>query len=188
MKELKECNVLAAGSGAMGAGIAQALAAAGHQVCRSRRKEGASMAGAKARIQEAAGGLISEGLATEDCRAAVAANLRCITNDELPNIGGGIDIVFESIFEDPKAKRNLCNARAALPRRLHPGEQHVRDGYLLGLRRCHLQTRAAGGGALAQSSAPNEAGGGGQGGLMPPARRCRRWRACWSGQGASRRR
>ncbi len=107
MKELKEFKVLVAGSGTMGSSIAQVFAAAGHQVYLSHRKEGTSMAGAKVRIQEAIDGLIREGLATEDYRAAVAANLHYITNDEIPAIGKDLDIVFESIFEDPEVKRKF---------------------------------------------------------------------------------
>ncbi len=107
MKDLRKFEILVAGSGTMGTSIAQVFAAAGHKVYLSHRKEGTSMAGAKVRLQEAIDGLIREGLATEDYRAAVAANLHYITNDEIPQIGQELDIVFESIFEDPEVKRQF---------------------------------------------------------------------------------
>ena len=97
-------TVMVAGGGTMGSGIALVFAMSGHKTYLASRSKGSSES-ALARVGDIAKSLASEGLATDDQISAINENLQAITYDQLPEIATEVDFVFESVIEDPNAKR-----------------------------------------------------------------------------------
>lgn len=105
-KSYDQYTVLVVGAGVMGRGIAQVFAARGLTVYMSDLEQ-RYLDGALEQIDRAIGVLEANGLAGADYRQAVKANLRPITNDQIPDVGPEVDCVFEAIYENEEAKRAL---------------------------------------------------------------------------------
>lgn len=103
-KQFKDLTVIITGAGTMGLSMAQVMAASGIKTYMTSRHE-STLETAKVKINEASDGLIREGIADESYRSAVKANLHPITNDHIPEVGAEADVVFETVVEDPEAKR-----------------------------------------------------------------------------------
>lgn len=99
-------TILVIGAGTMGASIAQVFSANGYRTYMSCR-HAEHLNDAVARIDKAIDGLIAEGMAKEEYRKAVHANLICLTVDKIPEIASKIDVAVETIAESPKAKKDL---------------------------------------------------------------------------------
>src|SRR6185503_12741466 len=96
------------GAGAMGTGIAQVAAAAGHSVVLGDAREGA-VAKARTALTEALDRLASKGKLDAATRDAIRARIRF---EEAPTAGdlglySGCDIVIEAVVEDLGVKREL---------------------------------------------------------------------------------
>lgn len=106
MADTGKQTILVVGAGTMGNSIAHVFAAAGHETYMSSRHQ-ETLDTALARIADAITILKAEGLADEAYEAAVKANLHPIHNDEIPSIAQKVDVVFESVVENPEAKREI---------------------------------------------------------------------------------
>ena len=104
--EGKDIKILVAGAGTMGNSIAQVFAAAGFKTYMSARHAD-GLERAVENIYKAAEGMINEGMADESYVEAIKANLETVTADRIPEIAGDIDFVFETIVENPDAKRDM---------------------------------------------------------------------------------
>ncbi len=99
-------TILVAGAGTMGNSIAHVFAANGYTTYMSSRHQ-ETLDQALERISAAVEVLKSEGMADEAYEAALRENLHPIHADEIPGIAPQLDVVFESVVEDPQAKRDL---------------------------------------------------------------------------------
>lgn len=99
-------TILVVGAGTMGNSIAHVFAAAGHETYMSSRHR-ETLDGALARIDDAIAILRAEGLADDAYEARVKANLHPILNGEIVAIAPEIDVAFETIVENPEAKREI---------------------------------------------------------------------------------
>ncbi len=106
MRELQKPTVMVVGGGTMGSGIAQVFAAAGHEVYLASRTS-SSLRAAEERVAAVCESLVREDLAGASCLQVVEGNLQHVTYDELVEIAPRADFVFESIVEDPAAKKDL---------------------------------------------------------------------------------
>ena len=98
--------ILVAGAGTMGNSIAHVFAAHGYTTYMSSRHQ-ETLDQACARIADAVALLKGEGLADDAYEAALNENLHPITTDEIPQVAPQLDVVFETIVENPDAKREL---------------------------------------------------------------------------------
>ena len=104
MKDYKDSTILVIGAGTMGHSMALVMAAAGLKTYMTSRHD-ETLAQADARIQSALDILISEGMATDETREVVAANLIPMKTDDIPQIAAEVDYVFETVVENKDAKR-----------------------------------------------------------------------------------
>jgi 3-hydroxybutyryl-CoA dehydrogenase len=104
----EEFTVGVVGAGAMGSGIAQVAAAAGHKVIVADAIAGAA-AKARARITEGIEGQVAKGKMTRDAAGALLKrmhfNEHLVTSD--PAIFNSCTLVIEAIIEDAIAKQSL---------------------------------------------------------------------------------
>lgn len=98
--------ILVAGAGTMGNSIAHVFAAHGYTTYMSSRNQ-ETLDQARQRIDEAVALLKAEGMADEAYESAIAQNLRPILYDEIAEVAPQLDVVFETIVENPDAKREL---------------------------------------------------------------------------------
>ena len=103
-KDYKDMTVIVAGAGTMGLSMAQVMAANGIRTYMTSRHE-STLDSALKKIETAIDGLIKEGIADESYRTAVHEHLHPLTNDHIPEIGQEADVVFETVVEDPEAKK-----------------------------------------------------------------------------------
>lgn len=106
MKDYKDYKILVVGAGTMGLSIAQVFASKGICVYMSDLKK-EYLDQALIRIDNAIDGLIQENMADESFRECVQKNLHTITNDDIVKIGQDVDVVFEVIFENKDAKKEI---------------------------------------------------------------------------------
>ena len=99
-------TILVAGAGTMGNSIAHVFAAHGYTTYMSSRHE-ETLDKAQQSIDAAVAVLKAEGMADEAYEAALRENLRPITTDRIPEVAESLDVVFETIVENPDAKREL---------------------------------------------------------------------------------
>ena len=99
-------TILVAGAGTMGNSIAHVFAANGYPTYMSSRHQ-ETLDQALERIDAAVAVLKAEGMADDAYEAALRDNLQAIHFDEIPHIAQKVDVVFESVVEDPGAKRDL---------------------------------------------------------------------------------
>lgn len=99
-------TILVAGAGTMGNSIAHVFAANGYSTYMSSRHQ-ETLDQALERIDAAVAVLKAEGMADDSYEAALRDNLQVIHFDEIPHIAQKVDVVFESVVEDPGAKRDL---------------------------------------------------------------------------------
>ena len=97
-------NVLVCGAGLMGHGIAQVMAAAGHNVSIYEPEVARAEAG-RARIGANLERSVSKGRITEDDRHAQLGRIAVATS--LADAAHGAELVVEAVFEDEKVKRAL---------------------------------------------------------------------------------
>jgi 3-hydroxybutyryl-CoA dehydrogenase len=97
-------TVLVCGAGLMGHGIAQVMAAAGHQV-RLYEPEVARAEAGRARIGANLERAVTKGKLTDDDRAAQLE--RVVVAPALFEAAAGIDLAVEAVFEDEQVKRDL---------------------------------------------------------------------------------
>lgn len=98
--------ILVAGAGTMGSSIAHVFAAHGYTTYMSSRHQ-ETLDKAQASIAAALDLLKTEGMADDAHEAALRANLRPIRTSEIPDIAKEVDVVFETIAEEPNAKRDM---------------------------------------------------------------------------------
>ena len=98
--------ILVAGAGTMGNSIAHVFAARGYTTYMSSRHQ-ETLDQALGRIGEAVAVLRAEGMADDAYEAALHENLHPILTDEIPSIAPQLDVVFETIIENPDFKREL---------------------------------------------------------------------------------
>ena len=98
--------ILVAGAGTMGNSIAHVFAARGYTTYMSSRHQ-ETLDQALERIDEAVAVLRAEGMADDAYEAALHENLHPILTDEIPSIAPQLDVVFETIIENPDFKREL---------------------------------------------------------------------------------
>lgn len=98
--------VLVAGAGTMGNSIAHVFAARGYTTYMSSRHV-ETLDQARDRIATALEVLKAEGMADGAYEQTLQENLHPILADEIPAIAPKLDVVFETIIEDPEAKRAL---------------------------------------------------------------------------------
>lgn len=103
-------KVLVCGAGLMGHGIAQVMAAAGHQVALYEPEVARAEAG-RARIGANLERSVSKGRITEDERHAQLGRIAVATS--LADAARSVDLVVEAVFEDEKVKRELFTEIAA---------------------------------------------------------------------------
>lgn len=99
----KNDDVLVIGAGAMGAGIAQVAAAAGHRVRLYDLRDGVAAA-AIAQTSQSLAKLVERGKMTETARAALIANLNPVS--ELNDLSS-VALVVEAVKEDLEVKQAL---------------------------------------------------------------------------------
>ena len=90
----------------MGNSIAHVFAAHGYITYMSSRHQ-ETLDRAHTAIDAALALLKSEGMANDAYEAALQANLHPIRTEEIPSIAKEIDVVFETIAEEPNAKRDM---------------------------------------------------------------------------------
>ncbi len=101
--EGERMKVAVAGAGTMGAGIAQACAAAGHEVLLFDVSEEARTRGMTA-VKASLARVVKKGALSEDGKAAALSNITLIGDlDQFKKV----DLVVEAIFENLSAKREL---------------------------------------------------------------------------------
>ena len=101
--EGERMKVAVAGAGTMGAGIAQACAAAGHEVLLFDVSEEARTRGMTA-VKASLARVVKKGALSEDGKAAALSNITLIGDlDQFKKV----DLVIEAIFENLSAKREL---------------------------------------------------------------------------------
>lgn len=98
-------NVAVIGAGAMGSGIAQAVAAAGHHVVLIDTTDEA-LTRAKAGIASSTARLVKRGSVTEE----QAANIDTITMQTTYDGLGDVELVIEAVYESVEAKKAVWNA------------------------------------------------------------------------------
>ena len=106
MKEYKDFTVMVVGAGTMGLSMAQVMAAAGIKTYMTSRHE-STLERAVWKIGAAIDGLVKEGLADEAYRKRVQKNLITATNDHFAQIGPDVDVVLETVVENPESKREI---------------------------------------------------------------------------------
>ena len=99
-------TILVAGAGTMGNSIAQVFAASGYSTYMASRHQ-ETLDSAVERISAAVKVLKAEGMAGEEYEIRLQENLHLVRTDDVPSIAQGIDVVFETIVENPDAKRDL---------------------------------------------------------------------------------
>src|SRR5215468_2835621 len=99
----RDSTIGVVGAGAMGAGIAQVAAQAGHTVLLTDARPGAARAAIGA-IAKALSGLVAKGRMTEAQQNAVVARLTAV--DDLAALAPAA-LVIEAIVEDLAAKREV---------------------------------------------------------------------------------
>ena len=97
-------TVLVCGAGFMGHGIAQVMAAAGHDVLLYEPDTARAEAG-RARIDTNLGRSVAKGRITDDERAAMLG--RISVAEDLADGAAKADLVVEAVFEDEQVKRDL---------------------------------------------------------------------------------
>lgn len=99
-------KVAVIGAGTMGAGIAQACAAAGHEVVVVDTFPGA-LEGAQARIQDSLSRLVKrEKISADDAAATLG---RIVTSSSYDDTASA-EVVIEAVFESPEVKKNVWQA------------------------------------------------------------------------------
>lgn len=103
------------GAGAMGSGIAQVAAAAGHPVVLADANVGVAIK-ARARISDALGKLFEKGRITADARDATLAHIDLVQEPLGDNVSvfGDCEVVIEAVVEDIATKRALFSRLAAV--------------------------------------------------------------------------
>ena len=99
-------KVAVIGAGTMGAGIAQACAAAGHEVVVVDTFPGA-LEGAQARIQDSLSRLVKREKISADDAAATFG--RIVTSSSYDDTAAA-EVVIEAVFESPEVKKNVWQA------------------------------------------------------------------------------
>ena len=99
-------TILVAGAGTMGNSIAQVFAASGYSTYMASRHQ-ETLDSAVERITAAVKVLKAEGMADEEYEIRLQENLHLVRTDDVPSIAQGIDVVFETIVENPDTKRDL---------------------------------------------------------------------------------
>ena len=98
--------ILVAGAGTMGNSIAHVFAAHGYETYMASRHQ-ETLDSALQRIDAAVEVLKAEGMADDAYAATLRENLHPILNDEIADLAPKLDVVFETIVENPDAKREL---------------------------------------------------------------------------------
>ena len=106
MKAFQDFTVMVVGAGTMGLSMAQVMAANGIKTYMTSRHE-STLKSAQEKINVAIDGLIKEGMADEQYREQVARHLFPITNDKFSEVGPEVDVVFETVVENPDSKRAI---------------------------------------------------------------------------------
>ncbi len=106
MKDYQDYTIMVVGAGTMGLSMAQVMAAAGRKTYMTSRHT-STLQKAQESIETAIDGLIREGLADESYRERVRENLIPITNDRISEVGAQVDVVFETVVENPAAKQAI---------------------------------------------------------------------------------
>ena len=99
-------TILVAGAGTMGNSIAQVFAASGYSTYMASRHQ-ETLDSAVERISAAVKVLKAEGMAGEEYEIRLQENLHLVRTDDVPSIAQSIDVVFETIVENPDSKRDL---------------------------------------------------------------------------------
>ncbi len=99
-------TILVAGAGTMGNSIAHVFAANGYPTYMSSRHQ-KTLDQALERIAAAVAVLKAEGMADEAYEQTLQKNIHLVKTDEIPSIAQELDVVFETIVENPQAKRDL---------------------------------------------------------------------------------
>jgi len=99
-------TILVAGAGTMGNSIAQVFAASGYSTYMASRHQ-ETLDSAVERISAAVKVLKAEGMAGEEYETRLQENLHLVRTDDVPSIAQSIDVVFETIVENPDSKRDL---------------------------------------------------------------------------------
>src|SRR3954454_20129432 len=103
-------KVLVCGAGLMGHGVAQVMAAAGHQVAIYEPEVARAEAG-RARIGANLERSVAKGRITEEDRRAQLGRVTVATS--LPEAARNIELAVEAVFEDERVKAELFKEIAA---------------------------------------------------------------------------
>ena len=98
--------ILVAGAGTMGNSIAHVFAAHGYETYMSSRHQ-ETLDQALENIATAVAVLKAEGMADDAYESTLNENLHTVLTDDVPNIASSLDVVFETIVENPDAKHDL---------------------------------------------------------------------------------
>ncbi|MBQ6455450.1 MAG: 3-hydroxyacyl-CoA dehydrogenase family protein [Eggerthellaceae bacterium] len=99
-------KILVVGAGTMGNSIAHVFAAHGYVTYMSSRHQ-ESLDKAQECIADAVALLKNEGIADDAYEETLQKNLHPVRADRIPDIAQEVDVVFETIVEDPQAKREI---------------------------------------------------------------------------------